>query len=96
MYVSVHTWPKRSYPYSCSVGNDSSSHKVIIRDLLNENGLETEWSFSEWITYAPFKMAANEQKTIELTLDWSNSPDASRDFSIVVWRTGRLPVSIAT
>ena len=32
--------------------------------------------------------------TIELTLDWSSMPDASRDFSIVIWRTGRLPVSI--
>ena len=40
-------------------------------------------------------MAANEQKTLELTLDWTGMADASREFSIVVWRTGRLPVSIA-
>ena len=40
-------------------------------------------------------MAVNEQKTLELTLDWTGMADASREFSIVVWRTGRLPVSIA-
>ena len=39
-------------------------------------------------------MIANEEMTVELTFDWSSMPDASRDFSIVVWRTGRLPVSI--
>ena len=39
-------------------------------------------------------MTANEEMTVELTFDWSSMPDASRDFSIVVWRTDRLPVSI--
>ena len=40
-------------------------------------------------------MGADEQKTMEITFDWTEIPDASREFSIVVWRTGRLPVSIA-
>ena len=39
-------------------------------------------------------MTANEEMTVELTFDWSSMPDSSRDFSIVVWRTDRLPVSI--
>ena len=94
VYVSFHTWPTRSYPDSCSVGNGANNHQVIIRGLLDDNGLETVWSFSEWITYAPFRMTANEGMTVELTFDWSSMPDSSRDFSIVVWRTDRLPVSI--
>ena len=40
-------------------------------------------------------MGADEQKTMEITFDWTEIPDSSREFSIVVWRTGRLPVSIA-
>ena len=94
VYVSFHTWPRRSYPHSCSVGNGENNHQVVIRGLLNDDGLETIWSFNEWITYDSFEMVADEEVTIELTLDWSSMPDASRDFSIVVWRTGRLPVSI--
>ena len=54
------------------------------------------WSFNEWFTFSPFSMGTDEQKTLEITFDWTGMPDASREFSIVVWRTGRLPVSIAS
>ena len=44
IYVSVHTWPARSYPHTCQV-TPQNRQKVIMRGLLNENGVETLWSF---------------------------------------------------
>ena len=39
-------------------------------------------------------MAAGEQKRVTLEMDWASAPDATKDFSLVVWRTGDKPVII--